>query len=463
MFIDGKWIDREDMNIINPYSLEVIKKIPALSREEVKEAVDTAEKYKETMKNLPIAKRYNILMNISKQIKERKEELAKILAIDAGKPIKQARVEVERAITTFKLAAFYVKEFRDEVIPSDDKLIFTRREPVGIVGAITPFNFPLNLSAHKIAPAIATGNVIVHHPSSKAPLVCIELAKIIENAFKKYNVPLGVYNLLTGAGEVVGDEIVVNEKVNMISFTGSSKVGEMITKKAGFKKISLELGGVNPNIVLEDADLNKAVNSLIKGSFIYAGQVCISVGMILVDESIADKFIEMFVNKAKNLNVGNPLDENTDVGPLISVEHAEWVEKIVEKAIDEGGKLLLGGKRDKALFYPTVLEVDKDSILCRTETFAPVIPIIRANEEEMVDIANSTEYGLHSAVFTNNINKALKFAENLEFGGVVINDSSLFRQDNMPFGGVKKSGLGREGIKYAMEEMTNIKTIIISK
>lgn len=223
------------------------------------------------------------------------------------------------------------------------------------------------------------------------------------------------------------------------------------------------MGGVNPNIVLKDADLNKAVNALIKGSFIYAGQVCISVGMILVDESIADKFIEMFVNKAKVLNVGNPLDEKTDVGPLISVEHAEWVEKVVEKAIDEGGKLLLGGKRDKALFYPTILEVDRDNILCKTETFAPVIPIIRTNEEEMIDIANSTEYGLHSAIFTNDINKSLKFAENLEFGGVVINDSSLFRQDNMPFGGVKKSGLGREGVKYAMEEMSNIKTIIISK
>ncbi|WP_456375375.1 lactaldehyde dehydrogenase [Methanocaldococcus sp.] len=463
MFIDGKWIDREDLEVINPYTLKVIKKIPALSREEVKETIDNAEKYKDVMKNLSIAKRYNILMNIAKQIKEKKEELSKILAIDAGKPIKQARVEVERSIGTFKSAAFYVKEFRNEVIPSDDKLIFTLREPVGIVGAITPFNFPLNLSAHKIAPAIATGNVIVHHPSSKAPLVCIELAKIIENALKKYNVPLGVYNLLTGNGEIVGDEIVVNEKVNMISFTGSVKVGELITKKAGFKKIALELGGVNPNIVLKDADLKKAVNSLIKGSFIYAGQVCISVGMIIVDESISDKFIEMFVNKAKKLNVGNPLDEKTDLGPLISLEHAEWVEEIVKKSINEGGKLLLGGKREKAVFYPTILEVDKDNILCKTETFAPVIPIIRAKEEEMIDIANSTEYGLHSAVFTKNINKALYFAENLKFGGVIINDSSLFRQDNMPFGGIKKSGLGREGVKYAMEEMSDIKTVVISK
>ncbi len=463
MFIDGKWIDREDLEVINPYTLEVIKKIPALSREEVKEAIDIAEKYKDVMKNLSITKRYNILMNIAKQIKEKKEELAKILAIDAGKPIKQARVEVERCIGTFKSAAFYVKEFRNEVIPSDDKLIFTLRQPVGIVGAITPFNFPLNLSAHKIAPAIATGNVILHHPSPKAPLVCIELAKIIENALKKYKVPLGVYNLLTGNGEIVGDEIVVNEKVNMISFTGSVKVGELITKKAGFKKITLELGGVNPNIVLKDADLKKAVDSLIKGSFIYAGQICISVGMIIVDESISDKFIEMFVNKAKELNVGNPLDEKTDVGPLISLEHAEWVEEIVKKSIDEGGKLLLGGKREKAVFYPTILEVDKDNILCKTETFAPVIPIIRAKEEEMIDIANSTEYGLHSAVFTKDINKAVYFAENLEYGGVMINDSSLFRQDNMPFGGIKKSGLGREGIKYAMEDMSEIKTVVISK
>ncbi|ACX72622.1 Aldehyde Dehydrogenase [Methanocaldococcus vulcanius M7] len=462
MLINGHWIDRKDIDVINPYTLEVIEKIPSLNREEVKTAIDIAEECKDSMKNTSISQRYKVLIGIANKIKENSEKLSKILAIDAGKPIKQARIEVKRSVETFLSSAFYVKELRDEVIPSDNRLIFTKREPVGIVGAITPFNFPINLSAHKIAPAIATGNVVVHHPSSKAPLACIELAKIIEEEFRKYNVPLGSYSLLTGLGEIVGDEIVKNDKVNMISFTGSSKVGEGITKKAGFKKIALELGGVNPNLVLKDADLKKAVNSLIRGSFVYAGQICISVGKIVVEESVADKFIKMFVEKAKSLNVGDPLDENTDMGPLITLDHAKWAENLVKRSVEEGSKLLCGGKRDKTLFYPTVLEVEPDNIICKVETFAPIVPIIRAKEEEMIEIANDTQYGLHSAIFTKNLEKALKFAENLEFGGVIINDSSLFRQDNMPFGGVKKSGIGREGVKYAMEEMSNIKTIVIT-
>ncbi|ENN96591.1 aldehyde dehydrogenase [Methanocaldococcus villosus KIN24-T80] len=460
MLINGNWIEREDLEVINPYTLEVIRKIPALSRDEVREAIDIACSCKEDMKKLSITKRFNILMYIAKKIKEKKEELAKLLAIDAGKPIKQARVEVNRSIETFRSAAFYVKEFRNEVIPSD-RLIFTRREPIGLVGAITPFNFPLNLSAHKIAPAIAVGNSIVHHPSPKAPLVCIELAKIIYEAFKKYNAPLGGYNLLTGLGEVVGEEIVVNDKVDMISFTGSIKVGEMILEKAK-KKVCLELGGVNPNIVLADADIERAVDSLVKGSFIYSGQVCISVGKIIVDESIADKFIKLFLEKTKKLNVGDPLNEKTDLGPVISLEHAKWVEELINKAIEEGAELLLGGKRVKAVVYPTVLKVDNDNIICNTETFAPIAPIVVANEEHMLDYANS-EYGLHAAVFTRDINKALYFAENLDYGGVIINDSSLYRQDNMPFGGIKKSGLGREGVRYAMEEMSYIKTVVINK
>ncbi len=461
MLINGKWIEREDIETINPYTLEPIKKVTSLNRDEVKEAIELAYENKNKA-NLSKLTRYKILTYIANKIKENKENLSYLLALNAGKPIKQARVEVERAITTFKLAAFYVKELRGEVIETDDKLILTKRYPIGLLGAITPFNYPINLSAHKIAPAIVVGNFILHHPSIKAVLPVIELAKIIEEAYKKYSdyVP---YYLLTGLGKVVGDELVVNEKINMISFTGSCQVGKEITKKAGFKKINLELGGVNPNIVLKDADINKAVKSLVKGSFLYAGQVCISVGYIMVDEEIADEFIKKFVNEAKKLKVGNPLDDNTDVGPLISLEHAKWIEELINKEIDKGAKLLLGGKREKSIIYPTILEVDKDSQLIKTETFAPVVPILRVNEEEMIDIANNSEYGLHSAIFTTNINKALKFADLLEYGGVVINDSSLYRIDNMPFGGFKYSGLGREGVKYAIEEMSEIKSIIINK
>ncbi|WP_456419464.1 lactaldehyde dehydrogenase [Methanocaldococcus infernus] len=447
------------MDIYNPYTLKKIGEIREFSREEVREAVDKAYENKEKIKNLSVSKRYNILLRIANEIKKRKEEFAKLLAIDAGKPIRQARVEADRAIKTFRLSAFYTKELRGEVLEDDEKLIIAKREPIGLIGAITPYNFPLNLSAHKIGPALAVGNVVLHHPSPKAPLVCVELAKIIEESLKKYEVE--GYYLLTGYGDVVGDELVVNDKVNMISFTGSTKVGEQIIKKAGFKKVTLELGGVNPNFVLSDADIDRAVERLVKGSFLYAGQVCISVGVIYVDESIYDKFIKKFVERVKELKVGDPLKEETDVGPVISLEHANWVKELINKALEEGGNILVGGKVEKTLVYPTVIEVDKDNILCKTETFAPVVPVVKLSEEEMLEL--NFEFGLHSGVFTRDINKALSFAQKLEFGGVVINDSSLYRNDSMPFGGVKKSGLGREGVRYSIEEMSYIKSIVISK
>ncbi|MBW9220062.1 aldehyde dehydrogenase family protein [Methanothermococcus sp. SCGC AD-155-N22] len=462
MFINGEWIFRNDLEVFNPYNLEVIGYIPSLSRKEVKEAISIAQEHKDTMKELSPSQRYSILMNIAREIQRRKEELAKIISLDAGKPIRQSVIEVDRSIGVFKLAAFYAKEMRGETIPLEDGIILTKREPVGLIGAITPFNFPLNLVAHKVAPAIATGNVVVLHPSSKAPMVAIELTKIIESILKRKNIPLGVFHLLTGRGDIVGDEIVRNEKVNMVSFTGSVEVGESITRNAGFKKITLELGGNNPTIVLRDADIEMAAKSTVKGKFLNAGQVCISVGKVLVEEEVADRFIERVVEETKKLKVGNPLIRETDVGPLITPESAERVESLIKQGLEEGGKLLYGGKREGSIVYPTVMEVDADNILCEVEVFGPVLPIVRVeNIEEAIEISNNTIYGLHAGIFTKDINKAFKIADKLEYGGVVINNSPTFRVDNMPFGGIKKSGLGREGVKYAVEEMTEIKTIII--
>jgi lactaldehyde dehydrogenase len=463
MFINGKWIKRDELEVINPYSLEVIDRITSGSGEETKYAIEVANEHKEVMKNLSPTKRYNLLFKIAEEIKKNKRELAKIISLDAGKPIRQSIIEVDRTITTFKLSAFYARELRGETIPSE-RLIFTKREPVGVVGAITPFNFPLNLVAHKVGPAFAGGNTVVLHPSSKAPLIAIELAKIIERVLKSMDIPLGVFNLVTGRGDVVGDEIVRNEKVNMISFTGSVEVGESIAKNAGMKKITLELGGSNPLIILKDCDLDKAVNATVKSSYLNAGQVCISVGRVIVEEGVADEFIKGVVEKSKSLKVGNPLDEKTDVGPLITLESAKRVENLVSQSVEEGGRVLCGGKREKTLYYPTVVEIDEDNILAKVEIFGPVTPIIRVEGlDEAIEIANNTKYGLHAGVFTNDINKALMIADALEVGGVMINDSPTFRQDNMPFGGIKKSGLGREGVKYAVEEMTEIKTIVINR
>ncbi|HIQ32027.1 MAG TPA: aldehyde dehydrogenase family protein [Methanothermococcus okinawensis] len=462
MFIDGKWILRKDLEVFNPYNLETIGYIPSLSREEVREAISIAREHKDTMKELSPSKRYGILMDIAREIQRRKEDLARIITLDAGKPIRQSIIEVDRSIGVFKLAAFYAKEMRGETIPLEDGIILTKREPVGLLGAITPFNFPLNLVAHKVAPAIAVGNVVVLHPSSKAPMAAIELTKIIEKVLKRREVPLGIFHLLTGRGEVVGDEIVRNQEVNMVSFTGSVEVGESVTRNAGFKKITLELGGNNPTIVLKDAQIDRAVESTVRGKFLNAGQVCISVGKVLVEEEVADSFIEGVIRETKKLRVGDPMKRETDVGPLITPESAERVENLIKQALEEGGKLLYGGRREGSIVYPTVMEVDADSILCKVEVFGPVLPIVRVESmEEAVEISNNSIYGLHAGVFTRDIEKALWIADKLEYGGVIINNSPTFRVDNMPFGGVKRSGLGREGVKYAIEEMSEIKTVVI--
>ncbi len=464
MFINGEWVIREDLEVFNPYTYETIGKITSLSRDEVKYAIEVANEHKEFMKNLSPSKRYNLLMNIAKEISENKEKFARTISLDVGKPIKQSIIEVDRTLTTFRLSAFYAKELRGETIPFEEGIILTKREPVGVVGAITPFNFPLNLITHKVGPAFATGNSIVLHPSSKAPMAAIELTKVIEKVLKKMEIPLGVFNLTTGEGPVVGDEISKNEKINMVSFTGSVEVGELITKNAGIKKVSLELGGNNPMIVLKDSDVEKAAKAAVKSKFLNAGQVCISVGKVLVEEEIADQFIDQVIAETKKLNVGNPLDRTTDVGPLITLESAERVENLINQSIEEGGKLLFGGERNNSIIYPTVMEVNEDNILSKVEVFGPVLPIIKVKDEnEAIEIANNTEYGLQAGVFTNDINRALKLADSLEYGGVMINNSPTFRRDNMPFGGIKKSGLGREGIKYAVEEMTEIKTIVFNK
>ncbi len=463
MFVNGEWILRKDLEVINPYTLEIIGYIPSLSRNETKEAIKIAEEHKPVMKNLSPTTKYGILMNIASEIAKNKEKLAKIISMDAGKPLRQSIIEVDRTIGTFRFAAFYAREIRGETLEFENGIILTKREPVGLIGAISPFNFPLNLVAHKVAPAIAMGNSLVLHPSSKAPLVAVELAKIIEKVLNDKNVPLGVFNLLTGRGDVVGDEIVKNDRVNMISFTGSVEVGESITKNAGFKKIALELGGNNPMIVLNDANVKEAIQSCVKGKFLNSGQVCISVGRVFVEEGIADKFIKGVIEETKKLKVGNPLDEKTDVGALITPESAEKVENLMNQSIEEGGELLYGGNREKSIIYPTVMKISPNNILSKIEIFAPVLPIIVVDSmDEALYYANNSKYGLHAGVFTNNINNAFKLANELEYGGVMINNSPTFRRDNMPFGGVKKSGMGREGVKYTIEEMSEIKTIVIN-
>ena len=333
---------------------------------------------------------------------------------------------------------------------------FTQRVPLGVVGAITPFNYPLNLSIHKIAPAIACKNTVVVKPPLDAPLTVLKFADMLNDEF-----PDGVINVVTGYGSEVGDAIVASPDIDKISFTGSVSTGLFIANRAGMKKITLELGGNDPLVVLEDANIDEAVLGVIRGAYLNAGQVCMGVKRVIVHEKIADEFAEKLTKETKKLKMGNPMSKNTDIGPLISEKAAIQVEESVNNAVREGATILTGGKRENAFFQPTVMDnVTSDMDLVVSETFGPIAPIIRVKStDEAIEVANDTEYGLQSGVYTESYRDALRCANEIQAGSVFVNKQSTFRTDNMPFGGFKNSGTGKEGVKYAVEEMTKTKLI----
>ena len=367
-----------------------------------------------------------------------------------------------RSIETLKLAAEEAKRIYGESVPLDAGLngkgffAFTQKVPLGVVAAITPFNYPLNLTIHKIAPAIACKNTVIIKPPTEAPLTVMKFAELLNEEF-----PDGVVNTVTGYGSEIGDYLVTSDDVNKISFTGSVTTGLMISQKAGMKKVTLELGGNDPLVVLKDANIDNAVKGVINGAFLNAGQVCMGVKRIIVDNEIADEFCEKLVFETEKLVMGNPLDDSTTLGTLINEKAAIQVEESVNNAVNGGAKILTGGKRDGAFYQATVLDnVTHDMDLVINETFGPIAPIIRVNGvDDAIKMANDTEYGLQAGVFTENYYSAMKCANEIEAGTVFVNKQSTFRTDNMPFGGFKNSGVGKEGIKYAVEEMTKTKLI----
>ena len=371
-------------------------------------------------------------------------------------------VELDRSIETLKLAAEEAKRIYGESVPLDAGLngkgffAFTQRLPLGVVAAITPFNYPLNLTIHKIAPAIACKNTVIVKPPTEAPLTVMKFCELLNEEF-----PDGVVNVITGYGSEIGDYLVCSPEIDKISFTGSVTTGLMISQKAGMKKVTLELGGNDPLVVLKDADIEKAVKGVINGAFLNAGQVCMGVKRIIVEEEIADEFAKKLVGETEKLVMGNPLDKTTTLGTLISEKAAMQVEQTVDMAVKEGAKILTGGKREGAFYEATVIDnVKPDMDLVVNETFGPVAPIIRVKSlDEAIEVANDTEYGLQAGVFTSDYSAAMRCANEIEAGTVFINKQSTFRTDNMPFGGFKNSGVGKEGIKYAVEEMTKTKLI----
>lgn len=463
MLIGGKHISSEDLEeVINPYNGEVIDTIPIAHRQIADMAIEAANDAKSALTEMSAFKISNKLFNVVDKLRKKRQEFAELLTLEVGKPINESLVEVDRSIETLKLAVEEAKRIYGESVPLDAGLngkgffAFTQRMPLGVVVAIAPFNYPLNLTIHKIAPAIACKNTVIVKPPSEAPLTVMKFCELLNEEF-----PDGVVNVVTGYGSEVGDYLVTSADVDKVSFTGSVPTGLMISQKAGMKKVTLELGGNDPMIVLKDADIDKAIKGVINGAFLNAGQVCMGVKRIIIDESIADEFVQKLVVATEKLVMGNPQDSKTTLGTLISKKAAIQVEQAVNDAVEKGAKILTGGNREDAFYEATVIDnVSPDMDLVQNETFGPIAPIIRVkNLDEAIKIANDTEYGLQAGVFTNDYYAAMRCANEIEAGTVFVNKQSTFRTDNMPFGGFKNSGIGKEGVKYAFDEMTKTKLI----
>ncbi|WP_345239382.1 aldehyde dehydrogenase family protein [Pontibacillus salipaludis] len=453
---------RESLEVKNPYNQEVVAKMTLAKVEDLHRAIDVSfSTFHDTMKEMPAHKRADILRKAADLLEERENDFAQIISREAGKPIKFSRGEVQRSVQVLRFASEQAKDINGEVIPMDaaiggqGRLGFTKRMPLGVVAAITPFNFPLNLSLHKLAPAIAAGNTIVFKPAEKTPVSAYMLVKLFHEA----GLPVGALNLVLGLGEELGDPLVEHDKVHKVTFTGSLPVGRRIREKAGFKKVTLELGSNSPNILFEDADVKEVVTDLVKGAFAFSGQVCISAQRVYVHHSLFESFLAEYKSQTEDLTIGDPLEEGTDFGPMITEEAAERAKTWIDDAVKNGAKIETGGDQKGTLLTPTIMtNVKSDMKIIAEEVFAPIVSIIPfETEEEVVKAANDSIYGLQAGVFTKDINRAFRVADRIEMGGVWINEISTYRQDNHPYGGVKQSGIGREGVKYAIEDMTEIK------
>lgn len=466
IFINGKKELRDrNYDLCSPYSGELIAKVSIADKMDVKRAIDGAEEAYHTMKQLPAYKRSEILWNVAQILREQKEDLARIIALEAGKPIRTARGEIERTIVTYQFAAEEAKRNFGETIPMDaapggeNRIGLTFREPLGVVVAISPFNFPFNLVAHKLGPAFAAGNTVVLKPASQTPLSAYRIAEIFQQA----GLPDGALQVVTGSGSELSDALIKDERVKKITFTGSAKIGKEIKEKAGLRKVTLELGSNAGLIVEPDIDIDKIIPRCVEGAFAYSGQVCISLQRIYVHEAIYEEFSEKFVERVKQLHIGDPLEESTDISAMIHRNETNRIEAWVSEAVSQGARVAIGHIRDGSIYSPTVLlDVTSDMTISCEETFAPIVSIVKYNElSEAINLVNNSKYGLNVALYTMNITNALEAAKKLEAGGVIINDIPTFRLDHMPYGGVKESGYGREGIKYAVEEMTELKFVTI--
>jgi glyceraldehyde-3-phosphate dehydrogenase (NADP+) len=466
MYVAGEWRGASDEEPVrNPYDGEVIDTVPVASAADADAALGAAVDGARAMRALPAWERTEILRRAAESVETALPELARTIALEVGKPLQEATNEAKRIPDLLRVSAAEGARMHGETVPVDaaaggaGKLAFTIRQPCGVVVAITPFNYPALLVTHKIGPALAAGNAVILKPARQTPLTALFLTRALLDA----GLPENALQCLTGPGSELGTALCADSRVRKISFTGSTAVGEEITRVAGVKRLSLELGSNCPLIVLPDADLEQVAAATLTGGYVNAGQVCISVQRVLVDRSVYADYVDALTPLVEGLQTGHPLDEATGLGPVISEAEADRVERTIRAAVDGGATLLAGGGREGAVVAPTVVgDVDPAMELSRSELFGPAVALTPVSGiGEAIRLANDSDYGLGAGLFTSDLGSALRFAREVDSGSIQINSSPLWRADLMPYGGLKGSGIGKEGPRYAIEEMTELKTVVV--
>jgi glyceraldehyde-3-phosphate dehydrogenase (NADP+) len=463
----GGWRSSDvPLEVTNPHDDSVVGVTSFASGADLEDAITAAEDAFETMKSMPTYERAGALEKLAGIMEERQEELAVLIAKEAGKPIREARTEAMRGVFTVKIAAEEAKRIAGEMMPLDllptskGRFGVTRKVPIGPIAGISPFNFPLNLALHKVAPAIASGNPIVLKPPTVDPLTMLTVAEMID----ELELPKGAVSIMP-MDRIVGDTLVTDERFKLLSFTGSPDVGWDMKARAGKKKVVLELGG-NAGVAIDrDADIDFAVLRVRMGAFAYAGQVCISVQRVFVHQDVYNEFCEKLTAAVATIKTGDPLDPETELGPMIDDKAATRIDDWVQASVREGGRILTGGHANGRFYEPTVLvDVARESFVCSREAFAPVVTVFPTTDwDETLSKINDSVFGLQAGVFTSNLEHAFQAFERLDVGGVILNDVPVYRIDHMPYGGVKDSGLSREGLRYAIEDMTETRLLVINR
>ena len=465
MYMGGEWVDRDDkIPVVNPYNNEIVDTVPRAGIEDVDAAVATATRGAEVMAKLSGYQRFEMLRKAADLLEERTEEFARILTMEEGKIIGEARAEVSRAVQTITLSGEEAKRLYGETIPLDGaptwtgQFGFTIRVPCGVVVAISPFNFPLNLVAHKVGPALAGGNSVIIKPATDTPLSALKLTEVLLEA----GVPPEGIQCITGSGGDIGDALVADSRIRKVTFTGSRDVGEHICKTAGLKKVTMELGSNSPLIVMPDADMDKVVAATVSSGFSNAGQVCISAQRIIADKVVYADYLDALTEGVNGINTGDPLDEGVKMGPMVRANDAVRVNEWISEAVSGGARMLSGGDYSGAVHQATIVaDVSPEMRISCDELFGPAVAVTPSSGiDEAIAMANDSNYGLSAGIFTQNIDWAMRFAREVHSGNLMINSGPQWRADLMPYGGVKESGMGKEGPKYALEEMTELKMVI---